>query len=173
MSAPTIPYSTEARGLSGHTALTPRQQAEEAEIKATVLAQPHRRGNDSAQAGTAIGRLCTRKRWAVACFEAGLLYAEDVHRLKAALGLPVWRVGRSAWAAPQEGGNADFYRSKLAAANAKLLAIWLRLPVVMVDVCYLDAEAPEVHESLIGDGLATLAVHYRLRKPTFYDERGK
>jgi hypothetical protein len=79
---------------SGQIKPTVLEQIEEAERraadqeKATVLAQPHRRGERSALAESALGRFVLGQRLSHDCYVAGCGYAELVFRYYRAKGIP-------------------------------------------------------------------------------------
>lgn len=159
-------YSTETPGLySGDSALTPQQQAEEALAKATVLGQPHRRGDGSRMLSDPLGRLCKANNWHSTSYDAGLMYGEIVRQCRRAEGHHV--IGYSFDRAPSveiTDETIDLYRLKIRNADNELRAVMSNLPGIMVDLCYLELEPSPYSVAKIGNGLFRLAVHFGMRR---------
>ena len=159
-------YSTETPGLySGDTALTPQQQAEEAKAKATVLGQPHRRGDGSRMLADPLGRLVKASGWHPTCYDAGLMYGEIVRQCRRAEGHHVigYRFD-GCGGEPLEDETIDLYRAKVRIADAELRVAMPNLPGIMVDLCYREMEPSPYAVGKIGNGLVRLAVHFGMRK---------
>ena len=158
-------YSTETPGLySGDSALTPQQQAEEELVVATVLAQPHRRGNRSRQLADPLGRLCEAGKWHPTCYDAGLMYGEIVRQLRRAEGHRVigYRFD-GCGGEPIEDETLEMYKAKVRNADWELRRVMAGLPSLMVDLCYLELEPMHSIDKL-KNGLVRLAVHFGMRK---------
>ena len=168
-SAPTlgrIVLSTEKVPLySGQTGLSQRELAEQKAIKKVVLDQPHRRGDDSREIESAVGRLCKHYRWHETSYHAGIMYGEIIRQWRRANGFHV--VGYHFDGVPGEEITPEtklIYEKKKADADSELTPVKWNLPGVMVDLCYWEKDQPHRWHGAIANGLVRLALRFGMRQ---------
>jgi hypothetical protein len=176
-----IIYTTERRGLSGQR-MSDREAAEQREIMAVALAQPHRRDaeypNDErleGPLGRFVAKIWDRKdELYSACFRAGCDYRKDVNSARVAhgfvvegfepakLGLPIsLDYPTPAQIAAQQAVIAELDRV-VARANETLVEVHYRLPRAMERLCCTLLDPSPYDEDMLRAGLWRLAGHYGL-----------
>ena len=172
-----IVFTTEVRGLSGWR--PPKEDAEQREIMAVALAQPHRGGSSDPRLATPLGRF-VETSWPrmdclyFACYRAGCDYAQEVSAAKTARGFQVEGCGGEqvrqsalpefptfAQIAAQRAVIAELDRV-VARANEALAAIHNRLPKAMERLCCTFGEPFPSDVGMLKNGLYRLAGHYGL-----------
>ena len=172
-----IVFTTEVRGLSGWR--PPKEDAEQREIMAVALAQPHRAGNGDPRLATPLGRFVEASwprtdRLYFVCYRAGCDYAQEVSAAKTARGFQVEGCGGEqarqsalpefptlAQIAAQRAVIAELDRV-VARANEILAAIHNRLPKAMERLCCTFGEPFPSDIGMLRNGLYRLAGHYGL-----------
>lgn len=152
------------RAHPGLNNATPAQLVEAQGVMSVALSQPHRRGDLSPMAESALGRLCKANGWHWTCFDAGTTYGDNIRRLRLAEGFYVPSIMPSSFGEPVTPEQRDLYRVRVWKADCELKSIKLRLPAIMVSLCYDDREQDASSFGIIGGGLVKLALHYGLRK---------
>lgn len=161
-----IRFTTEARGLSGYQ--TPAELNDAKEVMSVALAQPHRRGDNDPRLESALGRLCKAKGWHSASFDAGIMYGDNIRRMRLAEGFKVPCVRASEIGEPITDEMRERYKQRVREADFELAGIKRALPSVIVALCWDDRDQDASWHGMIAGGLVKLALHYGLRK-MFHD----
>lgn len=197
-----IVASTEARGLSGQTTLTKRQQDDEAEIMSVGLNNPDRRRQqgadfrlyDSTDANfstSELGKFCRRYHdssgdyrtsTAYLRYCAGMVFAIIVNDDQIANGLPGLQRGDANWdGVPNEkslDARKELCRMRRKGAEDVLRDMDRRgaLPMgawAMTTLCFDDRPLPEHLHALGVQLLYALSVHFGIERPGFHQSRGR
>jgi len=136
-----------------------RRDRERQEVQSVVLAQPHRKGNDSPWCEDAFGRFCQRWKVAKALYDAGEDYSGTVRRWRAAMGVPTdVRLGTGTGGEP-DGSEVKRMWAKIEAIENDLKRIGARSFLAVRHLVIDRQTLPDDAARWALDGLLSLARH--------------
>jgi hypothetical protein len=176
---PSIIASSEARGLSGQTMLSTRQQEDEAEIMSVARNQPHRQGVSTfpgdAWMTTALGRFCCarwrdigtqREHWRVGERYAQLVDAERIARGEPPRQCAESETGESSLTVAEAMDRRKHAESRLAEAEDAMREVDARAVRAVRDLAWSDLDIRAHLHGLTFNALYRLSVHFeRIDKP--------
>ena len=171
--------SSDARGLSGQTMLSKKQQEGEADIMSVAMNQPHRRGLSIFPADawmvTALGRFCCahwrdsgtqREYWRVGERYAQLVDDERISRGEPPRQCAEIETGGSSLTVAEAMDRRQHAESRLAEAEDAMREVDARAVRAVRDLAWGDLEINATLHGLTFNALYKLSVHFeRIDKP--------